>query len=367
MHNILRRWHPMVGCDWHIPHPPPVGIPVWPPSPYLVFNQMTNMLGIELTVLYSPTVLADAMQSNMCRGSDIGMLTPHVGVPSITIAIEMLFGGSKSHFGPMSVSVPDQYGGTQSPAAALMFVVNPNLNCGFPIPTPLGFVIATNTTVTGLTLGDVLAGLYGMAMDFAFQTLINLASHYGLGALFRWIGPKLAPHFGVTILSRAAARRAAREAWKAAGKVGPLGGHVTDAVKNAPIENFTDMFGMIASNPIQFFFGSPLGTDAGAPGIGLPAGYGLGRGLLEKAGLPTEQAVHDWADAPSAQPSGSAPHPDDQMAGQRGRSGASQSALPSSSPTVSPSPAQPSASDPEAAVQDYFSDPSVEEICSPQP
>ena len=183
--NVLRRCHWMIGCDWHIPHPPPIGMPLWPPSPYFVFNVMSNMLGIELTVLYTPNVLADAGQSNMCRGTDIGMLTPHIGIPSLTIFIEMLFSGSKSHFGPMSVAVPNQHGGEGNPAAALGVFVNPNLNCGFPIPTPLGFVIATNTTNVGMTFGDIMAGLYSMVVDFVFQTAINMFSYFCVGRFFK--------------------------------------------------------------------------------------------------------------------------------------------------------------------------------------
>ena len=157
----LRKCHPMIGCDWHIPTVPP-GVVLPAPTPYGVVNIMGNLLGIELTTLYTPTVYGGGMQAKMCKGSDIGSMIPHIGTLSLTIIIEILFSGSKCHFGPSNIFVKDQHGADQNPAAAVLVYANVNLNCGFPVPTPLDVVIAPNTAVLPMTWGDILGGLFSM-------------------------------------------------------------------------------------------------------------------------------------------------------------------------------------------------------------
>lgn len=262
MHTILRRWHLMIGVDFHMPHPPPTGIP-WPPSPYFVASAMSNSFGPETFVLYSPTVYADSGQSNMLRGSDIGPMIPHAGIPSLTIFIEMMLSSSKCHFGPSSVIVSDQHGGTGNPAAALAFNININLNCGFPIPTP-GLVLAPNTTVVTLTLGDVVAGMYLMVLDFGLQSLVNMFSHFCLGPLFGWLGARLGAYLGIRPLSRAALRLKARANWKADGKVGPLSSYMTPALRNSPVTKFkkiTDIFSEFVIAPIELVIEDMLSID----------------------------------------------------------------------------------------------------------
>ncbi len=119
---------------------------------------------------------------------------------SLTIAIEIVFSGSKCHFGPSNVQVADQHGAPQNPAAAVLVYANPNLNCGFPAPTPLDLVIAPNTATLSMTWGDILAGIMTMAIDIVLQTAINLICYFGTGKLFNWIGRKVAPRAGARAL-----------------------------------------------------------------------------------------------------------------------------------------------------------------------
>jgi hypothetical protein len=367
MFNVLRWFHPMVGCDWHIPVVPPTG-PLPFPSPYLVFQIMGNP--VSLTKLYTTSVFADSTQSAMCKGSDIGMLIPHIGTFSITIAIEILFSGSKCHFGPSAIVVADQYGAAQNPAAAVGVVVNPNLNCGFPIPTPLDVVAAFNTTQVGMTLGDIMGGLYSMLVDFAFQTIINLLAYKYLGKAVGAVGRRVAPRVGAGALGRAASRRAARAAWKAGGKAGPLSA-VANPLRAAATQrnaSFLRQFGLWGENLVSFVTGSPLGTASDAPGLGgHPSGYGTARKGLEALGLPTEQSVQQGVDAPSSQPSSSTPSP----TGTPSPTPApAPTPTPTPTPTATPSPAgasEPNACMPDDPVSNYLDDPSVEHIGDPPP
>jgi hypothetical protein len=105
----------------------------------------------------------------MQRGTDIQNFIPHLPLSPACMLSPLItaFSGSKSHFGPASVLVEKK-----PVAVALIVVVNPNLNCG-DIPLATGYVIAPNTVVTGLTLGDFLGGLFAMFVDTAIQTLMN--------------------------------------------------------------------------------------------------------------------------------------------------------------------------------------------------
>jgi hypothetical protein len=358
MFNVLRWFHPMVGCDWHIPVVPPTG-PLPFPSPYLVFQIMGNPA--SLTKLYTTSVFADSTQSAMCKGSDIGMLIPHIGTFSITIAIEILFSGSKCHFGPSAIVVPDQYGAEQNPAAAVGVVVNPNLNCGFPVPTPLDVVAAFNTTQVGMTFGDIMGGLYSMVVDFAFQTLINLLAYKYLGKAVGAVGRRVAPRVGAGALGRAGSRQAARAAWKAAGKRGPLSAFANPMRAAATQRNatFLRQFGLWGENLVSFVVGSPLGTASDAPGLGgHPSGYGTGRKVLESLGMPSEKGVQEHFDTPRPQPSPSTPAPAPTP---------TPAPAPTPAPTPAPAPTPTPTPTPDDPVSGYLNDPSVEHIGDPPP
>ena len=106
----------------------------------------------------------------MQRGTDIQNLIPHIPLTPAALLAGVLTGlsGSKSYFGPASVKADKK-----PIAAAVAVVVNYNLNCG-DVPTPTGIVVAPDTVVTGMTVGDILGGVFAMLTEAAIQTAMNL-------------------------------------------------------------------------------------------------------------------------------------------------------------------------------------------------
>ncbi|MEO8770632.1 MAG: hypothetical protein ABI402_11120 [Ferruginibacter sp.] len=164
--NILDTKHWMLGLDFHnavIP-PAPAVIP-------LVFHLVTMpLLGIIpgplSTVAQAKTVRSDKA-SALQRGSDAGMGIPHIALPNpLNVLLPAILVGSSSvsEFGSFSVLVEN------SPVATACFVVvNINLNCGDPMSTTTGIVIAVSTNQAGMTLGDFIASLISMVVDIIIQ------------------------------------------------------------------------------------------------------------------------------------------------------------------------------------------------------
>ena len=172
MFNVLIEWHPMIGVDLHedvLPPAPPV-----PMAPHLTAATLNWVIPAAMS---SKTFATFVHARIMQRGTDIQSLIPHIPLsPACTLAgLLTLFSGSKSHFGPRSVEVE----GTPV-AVALLGSVNVNLNCG-DLPMPTGYVIAPNTVVAGMTLGDVIGGIFAMMADTAMQ--------YGMNKLLGPLGP----------------------------------------------------------------------------------------------------------------------------------------------------------------------------------
>jgi hypothetical protein len=358
MFNILRWFHPMIGVDWHIPVLPPGPLPA--PTPYLVCQIMGNP--VSLTKLHTTSVFSDSIQNSMVKGTDIGMLTPHIGTFSLIIAIEMICAGSKSHFGPSAINVTDQTGAPGNPAAACLVVANLNLNCGFPVPTPLGVVVTFNTAAVGMTWGDIIGGIFSMALDWVFQTIINLLCFKYLGPVGKAIegwGGRVAARLGIRALGRAEARAASRAAWRAAQR---RGGKETlnafqkraQAAAAQRVADFARGVRLGGENVINFLIGSPLGTAVDMPGSPVPSVYKGVRTGAEGLGLPTEADVQQSVDAPSSSSSTPAPN--------------TPAPSPTSTPPSTPPPASPTpvsdapTCDPEDAVSSYLDDPSVEDI-----
>ncbi len=355
--KVLRWFHPMAGCDWHIPFPPPVGAPLPAPTPYGVVQIMGNP--VSLTKLYTTDTFADSTQPAMCKGSDIGMLIPHIGTFSVVMAIEMLFSGSKCYFGPSAVQVTDNTGAPNNPAVAILVHVNLNLNCGTPFPTPTGAVIAFNTTELGMTWGDFFSGLLSMAFDWVFQTIINLlclkyAGRF-IGEPLRRLGGRLAARLGLGTLSRTASRQSARALWKAAGKPGPLSVFAREVAEAAARRNrlFVEGFGLVSENIVNFLLGSPIGTAVDAPGLGLPVPSAWG-GLQKGMG-----AAWSWATGPSG--AGSTPTSTPSSTPTSTPSSTPMS-TPSSTPMSTPNSPEQNVCQPSDAANDYMNDPSVEDF-----
>ena len=54
-----------------------------------------------------------------------------------------------------------------------MWHFNPNLNCGYPLPTPTGGVIALTTHEVQMTWGDIVSGALQMGFDFLIMWAMN--------------------------------------------------------------------------------------------------------------------------------------------------------------------------------------------------
>jgi hypothetical protein len=76
--------------------------------------------------------------------------------------------------------------------AALLIVYNLNLNCGSGWPTPTGVVLAPNTVVTHMTLGDILGGLFSMAVDAVLSKLLSFGIGKATGGMTQGFGSELA-------------------------------------------------------------------------------------------------------------------------------------------------------------------------------
>jgi hypothetical protein len=277
---VLRAWHPMIGRDMHIPWPPGSPAPAPAPVPYLT---TMVMMGTGITSKYTTDTFADGLTPVMCKGTDIGPLIPHIGPPSTTLPIEILTSGSKSHFGPSYYTVKDQTGADNHPAVALLMSVNPNLNCGTPMPLPMGMVLALTTHALGMSWGDIAAGLYNMAVDFCLQTVLQAAG----GALGESVGK------AATYLTRELAIGAALAA-------GPLGRALGPRAIVA-LERFAQASEPLVATAVGQLGGTPLGTTSanfGLPGFYDRAVPAVG---LDSAGDNFGQAVDNYLNSPSVE------------------------------------------------------------------
>jgi hypothetical protein len=177
----------MVGLDLHTGFPAIIPVPFEPFAPHLVVAGVRCFIwqgasSKENTDIQMPP--GDAM----AKIFDIGPLIPHVTLPALDNpvwwVIYSLTSSSQGHFGVASVQTP------QGPiAVALFLVANPQLDCAsitqnaLPLGLPTGIVIAPNTVVAGLTLGDLIAGILSMV-------LVSAAT-FAIGAVLSWGLPKL--------------------------------------------------------------------------------------------------------------------------------------------------------------------------------
>jgi hypothetical protein len=166
---LLKNYHVMFSpFDPHMATLPPPAPPAVLPHIVTPTPLCLGPWGI-LTGKPVPTVLTE-LGIVLNKGTDIGPLIPHIPLgPNLTIALVILGSASKSYFGPATV----QAGGSSVAVAAAM-VMNPNMNCAFPCPVPLGIVISMNTVSAGMTLGDYMSGLVTLLIEGVIQTFLNL-------------------------------------------------------------------------------------------------------------------------------------------------------------------------------------------------
>ncbi len=178
MHNLMRIFMPMAGCDCHMEIDASTLVPI-PICPHVV---LYTVAGTGFAAYYTTTVLADGW-AFIQRDSDIGPLIPHIPIPITActmVSIIMLCSGSKSYFGAAKVQADGK-----PVAAALQIFVNPQLNCWDPPlpPMPSGVVFTYGTVVVGLTIGDVIGGYLSMGFDLLVEWGLNVLGGK-LGNLF---------------------------------------------------------------------------------------------------------------------------------------------------------------------------------------
>jgi hypothetical protein len=266
-HGVLKHFHPMLGYDFHIPWPPGLPTPLASPVPYVTFAPM--LTGLFITSKYSTTAYSEYMGMTMLQGTDIGPMIAHVGPPSLTLPIEMVFSASKSHFGVANYLVDGK-----PIAVSLLFIVNLNLNCGTPVPTPFGLVFALTTHRVDMTYADICGGLARMGADALMQ--------WALGKLGNWVGDKIFPLisrvFGDRVFFNALMRNVAPDTRFAASEMLAF-----DALR--------DWLGTVyrlTGPAVGTLLGGPLGMDAGV--VGLSADALAGDAIGGEEGSATEKA-----------------------------------------------------------------------------
>jgi len=294
-HSVLKGSHVMVGRDLHIPWPPGAPAPAAAPVPYVAIDQL---LGRPLTCLRSARVFAEGCPV-MLRGSDIGPFIVHAGPPSLTLPIELMTSGSKTHFGVSSVRLRDQHGATGNPGCAALGAVGVNLNCGTPSPT-VAAVLAPTTVRQGTRLGDLMSGVASMATDYLLQRIagrLGELAAQGAGGLASALGRRL----GAVTLGRVAARFAGQAGIR--GSVGAAAVAGRDAVAR-DLARVTAGVKLWGATPLGFVIGSPLGASvSNVRGSGgeatFPSLLDRASQQLERLGAATDDAVRTYLDDPS--------------------------------------------------------------------
>lgn len=294
-HSVLNGMHVMLGRDMHIPWPPGAPAPAAAAVPYVSADEL---LGRELTCLRGSRVAAEG-RPVMLRGTDIGPFIVHAGPPSLTLPIELMTSGSKTHFGASSIRLRDQHGKVGHLAGAVLGTMGINLNCGTPSPTA-GAVIAPTTVRQGMRVGDVVSGLAAMTTDYMLQRIAarvgELGAH-GAAGIVTALGRRL----GAVALGRVAARFAAQAGVRGALGASAAGGRDAITRNLGRIATGVKLWG---STPLGFVLGAPLGASVsnvrGPDGeVVFPSALDRATEQLDRLAGATDDAVSAYLNDPS--------------------------------------------------------------------
>lgn len=261
---IMINFHPMVGVDFHIPWPPGSPAPAPAPVPYNTFHILGNPIGWAAGQAKVVTTEWSCFGFCMQKSTDIGMVIPHVGAPSITLPLEIALASSKSCWGSMQKQVAGQ-----PVCCALLVSVNPNLNCGTPAPTPTGFVTAINTHMVDMTWGEILGGLVNMVVTGLLQ--------FGLNKLGGAIGNRLAARFASPAVNAWALRMGGAYARNMAARYAAAGIPLTSqrfvSLMRHMQGRYAESMGQtVVGAAVGFLLGGPMGADAATVGGWTPGG-----------------------------------------------------------------------------------------------
>jgi hypothetical protein len=294
-HGVLKHWHPMIGRDKHIPWFPGAPAPSPTPLPYVTFM---TLHGFGLTCKEDREHFTDYLGFTMLKGTDIGPLIPHFGPLSLLTPLDYVFSYSKSHFSTSRYQDHDQ-----PIAVSLCWLVNPNLNCGTPIPSFTGFAVALTSHRVDMDWQDVFAGMAAMAVDAAILWGIGWLGGKVVGPLVAsWISGKVMPRALAWLQARLAihSRAWARAMQEQLAKEGAIDIAHLDRVAADKAAQFLNEGGKaLGDKAFSFLLGGPAGLDY-APLTGLPTGGGTASGLAsdaaESGAAYTAAAVEAWYD-----------------------------------------------------------------------
>lgn len=178
--NVMKWTDPLVSVDIHNAIIPPSPAPV--PLPYMhcsflghgVIASKSKFSGSPETLAKHP-ILTLSIQP-MLQGTDTGYFDVHLGnLANVLYPLILAFSSSKSLFAASTV----QMNGSPT-SAAILVMVNMNLNCNWPVSYPNGCIFSFSTVQAGMSMGDILAGVWAgiaqLIVEFALLKFIPFAS-----------------------------------------------------------------------------------------------------------------------------------------------------------------------------------------------
>lgn len=314
IHAILKHWHPMIGWDFHIPWVP--GTPAPAPAPVMYKTAATlawvaAALGLSGVTKMATSHTSQGFGYTMLQDTDIGTMIPHVGPPSLLLPLDILFSASKSYFFTTQYKAEGA-----NVAVALAIILNPNLNCGTPIPTPTGMVIALNTHFASMSFAEFMAAMTRMSIELLVQAALNFL----LGKLGDMVLSRMTfilRYYTAGLIPKALSKRAAKEFLRRNSNVANR--EINDAARrlvadrNAGIARWFAST-ELASNPvvsgivnggIGYGAGGPMGFDNGAMGGSTVYGETAEPGVKAVDEYLTNPAVEEHP--PTSTPPSSAP------------------------------------------------------------
>jgi len=266
MHCAHLTIHGFIGAGFHDAVFPPVPTVV----PFTPHVSMQTLLGLTIKAKWSKTVIGPFGFQLLGKDNDSGLMVPHISIPppNALVPIVIAFGGSKIMFGASTVKLDVDGAGVPMGACLIPFVpLSRNQACNQPLNLPTDNVIAPNTVLVGLTLGDVIGGVVNVVIDMGVS--------FALGKL----GGKISDKITQPIVAAALNKFGATFTSMAVGEVG-------EAVTNALVDAV-----------VGYGIGEADGAISGAAGNA--AG---GEGWSD-----TGTALGAWIDAPSSDSSSSSP------------------------------------------------------------
>ncbi len=266
-HGVLKNIHPEIGLCFHIPWVPGTPAPAPSPVPYGTFTMLSGTIPF-LTSKMALRTHTEYFGATMLQGTDAGPFIAHFGPPTLTMPFDLLGSSSKSYFAVAKVTAEGK-----PVVAGLLFVTDISLNCGTPIPCPMGRVLALTTHRVDMTWADIMGGLATMACDFYIQAALN------------WLGGKAGDMIAGAL--RGPVMRAAFQSALFRNLMGEMSESAARFAAHEAAALASQRMSRLVGYGFSFFMGGPMGADFGTDAIGgwTPGGTDAGAittGLGEK-------------------------------------------------------------------------------------